>query len=173
MRSCRNPAFSLIEVVIAVGIFAVAVVTMLALLPSLTRQNTESADALGAQQIPDNLRIELQRMAGDNFDALAAAIPVMTSPLDRGLLLVASRDGARLHAIDYRPPAASSQLAIDEQYFAIEVWRFKSAPLAYDASGAVLPLYARVSGPYRIPGAATPTALADRSRFTFTLAINR
>jgi hypothetical protein len=173
MRICRSSAFSLIEVVIAVGIFAVAVVTLLALLPSLTRQSTESADALTAQQLPDNLRIELQRLAGADFDALAAAIPVMTSPLDRGLLLVASRDGARLHAVDYRPPDASAQLARDAQYFAIEVWRFKSAPLAYDAGGAVLPLYARVSGPYRIPGAAAPTTLADRSRFTFTLAINR
>ena len=157
----------------AVGIFAMAVTTLIALLPALTRQLAESADALVAQQLPDNLRLELQRLASSRFDALASAIPVMDAPLTDGLLLVASRDGARLHSASYLPPSANSQISPDEQYFAIEIWRFSQPPLAYDAAAAVLPLYVRISSPYRTPGATVPTAAADRSQFTFTLAIKR
>jgi hypothetical protein len=173
MRRDRHSAFSLVEVVIAVGIFAVAVATILALLPALTRPSSEATDSLVAQQQPDNLRIELQRLAGAGFDALATAAPVMAAPLENGLLLVASRDGARLHSSGYLPPSASLRIPPDEQYFAVEVWRFSQPPLAYDAGAAVLPLYVRVSWPYRNPGSGTPTALADRKQVTFTVAINR
>jgi hypothetical protein len=173
MRRVRHSAFSLVEVVLAVGIFAVAVATMLALLPALTRQTAESADALVAQELPDNLRVELQRLAAQNFNELAAAVPVMTAPLDNGLLFVASRDGGRLHSFNYRPPAVGSQIPTGEQYFAVEVWRFSQKPLAYDPAGSVLPLYVRVSGPYRLPAAATVTSLGDRSQITFTLVIAR
>jgi prepilin-type N-terminal cleavage/methylation domain-containing protein len=173
MQSIRHAAFSLIEVVVAIGIFAVAVTAMLALLPALTRQAAEVDDALAAQRLPDGIRIELQRLARGNFDALATAIPVMTAPLDNGLLLVAARNGTRLHSVNHLPPPTNQQLSPEEQYFAVEVWRFDHAPLAYDPTGAVLPLYARVSGPYRVPGAATPTALSDRYQLTFTLVINR
>ena len=56
-------AFSLIEVIIAVGVFAVAVVVILALLPPLSREATDSADALVAQSLPDSVRVELSRLA--------------------------------------------------------------------------------------------------------------
>lgn len=173
MERPRRAGFSLIEVVIAVGIFALAVATMLALLPSLTRQTSDTADTLVAQRLPDNLRVELQRLARGNFDALATAIPIMSAPLDNGLRCVASRDGARLHSVTYLPPAAGAQIPEGEQYFAVEVWRFNQQPLAYDATAAILPVYVRVSGPYRNSGSVTPTVLEDRSQFTFTAAINR
>ncbi|MDI1337800.1 MAG: prepilin-type N-terminal cleavage/methylation domain-containing protein [Lacunisphaera sp.] len=165
--------FSLLEVVIAVGIFAVAVTVTLALLPSLTRQAADGADGLSAQCLPDSLRIELQRLASGNFNGLATAAPVMTAPLTNGLDFVATRDGSRLHSSTYLAPAASALIPADEQYFAIEVWRFNQGTLGYDANAAILPLYVRVSWPYRNPGSGTPAALADRSQLTFAVAINR
>lgn len=173
MRRIRQSGFSLLEVVIAVGVFAMAIAAVLALLPMLMRQSAVAADTLAAQQFPDAVRVELQRLARADFDALAAAIPVMTAPLDNGLAFVATRDGARLHSAVYLPPGLSTRIPEGEQYFAVEVWRFDQPPLAYDSSAAVLPLYVRVSGPYRIPGSTTPTRLEERSRVTFTLAINR
>jgi type II secretory pathway pseudopilin PulG len=167
-------AFSLLEVVIAVGVFAGAIVVILALLPSLTTQASRSADALAAQRLPDALRVELQRLATvGGFDALATNVPVMSAPLDDGLALVASRDAARLHALSYRAPAAGDMLLASEQFFLIEIWRFPSAPLAYDASGAALPVHVRVSWPYRVPSAGSPTALSDRASLTFNSAIVR
>jgi prepilin-type N-terminal cleavage/methylation domain-containing protein len=169
----KRAGFSLIEVVIAAGIFAVAVTVILALLPSLTRQTADSADTLSAQRLPDNLRVEVQRLATGNFNGLAGAVPVMTVPLISGLAFVASRDGARLHSTVYLPPAANAVIPADDQYFAVEVWRFNEGTLAYDSTVPVLPLYVRVSWPYRNPGSGMPTALADRSQLTFTVAINR
>lgn len=169
----RRAGFSLIEVVIAAGIFAVAVTATLALLPALTRQATDSADALTAQRLPDSLRIELQRLAAENFDGLAVVVPVMAAPLASGLDFAATRDGSRLNSLTYLPPGASAQIAAADQYFQVEVWRFSQSPLSYDATAAVLPLYVRVSWPYRNPGSATPTAPADRSQLTFTVALSR
>lgn len=166
--------FSLVEVVIAVGVFAGAIAVVLALLPSLTSRSASFADALVAQRVPDALRVEMQRLAAaGGFDALAANVPVMSVPLDQGLAFVAARDGARVHALSYLPPATGDALLLGEQYFLIEIWRFPLAPLAYDAAGAVLPVYVRVSWPYRTANADSPVALENRSSLTVTCAINR
>lgn len=174
MNRAAFPGFSLVEVVIALGVFASAIVVVLALLPAIGGQASAAADSLVAQRMPDALRVEMQRLAAaGGFDALAARTPVADSPLGDGLAFVASRDGARLHSLDYLPPHAADILAVDEQYFLVEIWRFPSAPLAYDAAGAVLPVMVRVSWPHRVPGASSAVARANRSEATFNAAILR
>ena len=172
MPASKNArGFSLVEVVIAVGVFAVAVATTLSLLPSMTRQMANAGDALAAQRIAGSLRIELQRLAASGFDGLASQAPIMASPLINGLQFVATRDGLPLHSLSYLPPAVP--IASGDQYFLIEVWRFNQAPLAFVGSSAVLPLYVRVSWPYLNPGSATPTLLGSRAQLTFTVSIIR
>ena len=171
--SLKRAGFSLIEVVLAAGIFAVAVTMMLALLPALTRQSAESADALVAQGLPDRLRVELRRLAANDFNGLANTIPVMGVPLKNGLLFVASRDGSRLHSANYLPPATSQSLPQEQRYFAIEAWRFNQGTLQYDGPASVLVVHVRVSWPAYNPGSTAVTPLADRSQFTFPIAINR
>jgi len=169
----KRTGFSLIEVVLATGIFAVAVTVMLALLPALTRQNTDAADSLVAQRFPDSLRVELQRLAANDFSGLATKIPVMAAPLAGGQLFVASRDGCRLHSADYLPPATSQLLPQEQCYYAIETWRFNQGALQYDSTSPVLAVYVRVSWPYFNPGSTTPTPLADRSELTFTVSLRQ
>ena len=173
MQRSSQAAFSLLEVVIAAGIFAVAVTVMLALLPALTKQNIETSDTLVAQRLPDNLRLELRRLEEGNFNALVAAFPMMAAPLENGLPFVAARDGSRLHSANYLPPTIDSLIAEGERYYAIEVWQFNQGPLRYNASAAVIAIHVRVSWPYFNPGSPTPTPLAARSQFTFNTAINR
>jgi prepilin-type N-terminal cleavage/methylation domain-containing protein len=174
MRSCR--AFSLVEVVIAVAIFAGAVAVTIAMLPALTRQSIEASDALVAQRMPDSIQIELKRIASEGgFDALASPsiTPMMATPLPAGLTLVATRNGVRLHSLTYQVPPASAAIPQAEQYFLIELWQYRSGALTYDANGAVLPLYARVSWPYRTPAAAEPMPIEDRNQLTFAVSIRR
>jgi type II secretory pathway pseudopilin PulG len=167
-------AFSLVEVIIAVGIFATAVVVTLGMLPALTRQSIESADTLVAQRLAGSIRVEARRIAtSGGFDALATAIPVMAAPLVNGLELVADREGARLHAANYQQPESSRQIPDSECYFLIELWRYSQGALLYDSNGAVLPMYVRVSWPYRVPGSATPTPPAERQQLTFAVSITR
>lgn len=165
---CR--AFTLLEVVIAVGVFAVGVVGILALLPALGREIGSSADERVAQGLPDALRIELRRMADrGGFDALAARVPVMTPSLSDGLPLVAPRSGEVVQSAGYLPPA-ENPLPEAEQYYLLEVWRFANAPLAYAPERPVLPLHVRVSWPHRSPGRIAPVSSAG---FAFNLAISR
>jgi type II secretory pathway pseudopilin PulG len=160
--------FSLVEVVIAVGIFTASVVVVLSLLPSLVGQSADAADRLVAQRLTDAIRIELDRQAiATGFDSLATAIPVMSAPLEHGWPLVVAANGLRIE------PASSGGIANDDQYFLVEIWRFPQPPLSYDSASAVLPLYARISWPYRIPGFATATSPSDRKQLTVTLALNR
>jgi prepilin-type N-terminal cleavage/methylation domain-containing protein len=174
LRSTRIRGFSLVEVVVAVGIFAVAVVVILALLPSFIREGTDSADALIAQRLTDAVYIELERVAAvGGFDALASAVPVMDSSLHDGFVMVATRDGARLHALTFAPPDASAMIPDTDRYFIVEAWRFGSGALAFDPSGAVLPLLVRVSWPYRIAGASDSTPISQRAQFMFLVSLNR
>ena len=166
--------FSLLEVIIAVGIFAGAVVVILGLLPLLTRQASASADTMTALRLPDVVRTELQRVAMlGGFDTLASQARPMTSLPPATLNLVASRDATRAHTLSFQAPPQADQLAQGDQYFLIEAWTFNLAPLAFDSGGSVLALHVRVSWPYYTPGSLTPTALADREQVTYNLSINR
>ena len=175
MRGSHHRGFSLVEVVLAVGIFGGSVAILLALLPGLGGRATASSDSLVAQRLPEAVRIELRRLAArDGFEVLASRIPVSTSsPLPPGFALVASRDGSRLHARDDPPPGGGGSVPAEEQYFLIELWRFPHAPLAWDPAGAVLPAMVRVSWPHRVPGLGTEIAPANRTHLAFSVSILR
>lgn len=171
----RNPsstAFSLVEVIIAAGLFAASVTVVLALLPSLARQGAASVDSLAAQRLPDALKVELQRLGAAGFDALAEQVPVMNGPLTDGLSFAADREAMRLHSLTYLPPVAE-QLPEAEQYFLVECWRFPDEPLRFEGSKAFLALAVRVSWPHRLPGATAPVPAESRHELVFTLALNR
>ncbi|MCR6656703.1 MAG: hypothetical protein NVV63_13025 [Opitutus sp.] len=163
-------AFSMVEVVIAVSVLAVAVATVLALLPLLTREMADSGDSLVAQRFSGAIEAEMRRLAGSgSLDTLATSIK--PSDASSTLTLVAPRDGR-----DVREESASD---VEEwaQYFAIELWQFSTPPLAYErAVGAVLPVQVRVSWPYKLraqDGGAVRTEIEDRSSITFTVSLRR
>lgn len=169
-RRERTGAFSLIEVILAVGICAGAIVTIIALLPMLARDAGDAADLRAAQQLPGPLGVELRRIATvRGFDALATTVPPLSTPLADGLALVGARDGVRLKLAS--EPAGEP--ASDDQYFLIEVYRFAQPPFVYSPGGGVLPLYVRISWPYRVRGAGSPTLRRERRTCGFTLAVER
>lgn len=166
--------FSLLEVIIAVGIFGTTVTVMLGLLPALTRQARATADTLAALHLPDGVRLELQRVATvGGFEALAGQITPMLAPLPTTLALAADREATRVQTLDYLPPIAADLLAVGHRYFLIEVWRFNEAPLAYDPGGGMLALHVRVSWPYLTTDSAAPTQLINREQVTFNVALDR
>ena len=171
-RARHRRAFSLIEVIIAVGVFAGAVAVIIGLVSSLSRQAADSSDALAAQRLPEPLKVELSRVAATGFDNLAAQAPLMAAPLAGGFALVAPRDATRVQSLTYLPPA-TGQIPAAEQYYLVECWRFPAEPLSFNGQKAFLALCVRVSWPYRIPGVTAPVLLADRSQLTFTVSLNR
>ncbi len=163
--------FSLLEVLIAVGLFATSVAVVLGLIAALSRQGTDATASLAAQRLPDALKVELTRLAGANLDSLAGQIPPMSAPLTGGIDFVASRDASRIDSVGY--PPVTGPLPAAEQYYYVECWRFPGDPLRFDSQQGFLALQVRVSWPYHLPGVVLATNLADRSQLTFTLALNR
>jgi prepilin-type N-terminal cleavage/methylation domain-containing protein len=162
--------FSLIEVVVAVAVFAIAVVSVLLVLPTLARQTSESADLLVVQGLPSAIRSEMKRLAASGFDAFAASLPVMMPAPTEGYRMVGARDGVRLTSLT----ADNGEVSESEHYFLIELWRFNAPPLGFvGGQNGALAVHVRVSWPYRLPGAANATGLAEREQVTFAIAINR
>lgn len=171
-QGCRS--FSLFEVIIAVGIFGAAITIMLSLLPALVASAAKTNDTLVAVRLPDAVGLELQRVAlSGGFDALASQISRIADPLPATLTLAADRALERVQTLDYLSLIASEQIPAASRYFLIEVWRFTSPPLEYNAHGAGLAVQVRVSWPFFIPGADTATPLSEREQFVFNLALNR
>jgi type II secretory pathway pseudopilin PulG len=165
-RSIR--AFSLLEVILAVALFAGSVTVILALLPGLTRQATDTADRLTAQRLPDAVRLELARLAGSGLGLLAGKIPILDESSAPGFALVATRNGARVQARD--EPPVTGLIAANDQYFLVECWRFTDAPLWYENGGPVLALCVRVSWPYAGP---TAPPAANTGDFMFVVSLNQ
>ncbi|HEY4246504.1 MAG TPA: prepilin-type N-terminal cleavage/methylation domain-containing protein [Lacunisphaera sp.] len=174
IRLRPHAGFTLIEVVVAVALFAVAVTAMLGLLPSVTRVSDRSNDTMNALRLPDALRVELRRAAVvGGLDALGEQTKPFAAPLPETCLLVATRDASRVSALDYQPPASAEQVNADAQYFLIEAWRFSDPPLAFAPGDSVLALHIRVSWPYRIPGSLVLPPATEREHVDFNLALNR
>lgn len=168
MRRLRHHGFSLVEVVIAIGIVAGAVAVILRLLPTIARETADSADAQTAIRMAGSVESQLQSEAATGLGGLAGLIPVMQSDPDVGRHYVADRDGVDLR-ID---PAGNDGKG---QYFLVVVRRYQSGALAYDGQGAFLAVNVVISWPYRLPtasGLTAATGASDRRNVTFNVALN-
>ena len=166
--------FSLFEVIIAVGIFGAAITIMLSLLPALVASAAKASDTIVAVRLPDAVGLELQRVAiSGGFEALVSEISRLSEPLPATLTLAADRALERVQTLNYLPSMAAEQIPEASRYFLIEVWRFTTPPLEYNARGAGLAVQVRVSWPFFIPGADTVAPLSEREQFVFNLALNR
>ncbi len=135
----RQPkAFSLIEIVIALGVVAGGVAVILALLPSLIRQNEESTDLQTALRLPDSIESLL-------YAEMNGAFP---GNIPQGQILVAGKEGSNL-----RPKNLLNTPALPA-YFYIEVSSFETGELAYQPGRPVLPLKVTVAWPYSAVDAA-------------------
>lgn len=170
IKTHPTSAFTLVEVVVAVGVFAVTIVAVLGLLGPVGRSVAGVSDQDKAAQLGDAIQSELMRLrdsqtAGSGqtkLDAFAALVPA------NGLLkLVAARDGTvvvRESEADNDPATGSPPgVAKRDRYFLIEVSR-QPAPLGNYSNGAgFLALTLTVKWPYQIATgpAATDATAAD------------
>jgi|GEM_PF-6210351 len=163
---CRaRRGLSLVEVLVAVGICAVAVVATVTLYGPALHVTREVRDRRTAARLAERVDVELRR-AG--YVAVAAA-----TDAGGALRLVARDDGSRIVlAVDAdNDPAAGAPPGIPraERYFAIEVTR----ALRPVSDGACLVLEARVLWPLALPPDGVAVPEAQRAEYRFHTAINR
>ena len=176
----QDPAFTLVEVIVAIGMVAVTVVALVALLAASSRAAGEMAARQQAVHLADAVTLELLRLRdalpGDEpaggLDVLATLIPESAS--SQSLRLVGSLDGLRI----VRESEAGDPelgLAPGDRYFLIEV-RQQSGNLAYVAGAGFLAVSAKVRWPYQSKlgpeGSAAVTAdLSQASTAVLNLAV--
>lgn len=170
-RSSSSLAFSLVEVVVALGVFAVAIVSVIGLLAPTARAVSTVIETDVAQRLAGNVNLELQRYG---FLQVANGLPNATSRI----YLVANRKGDRVLVTGEDPftgvvatpsmpaehklaasatPGNPPGMALRDRYYLVEVRRATTPVLTDDA--ASIPLSIRISWPYRLPqGPVTETA---------------
>jgi type II secretory pathway pseudopilin PulG len=157
-------AFSLVEVVAAIGILAVALVAVLGLVMATVRTAGEVADADAVTRLNENIQGELDRLQADlGLAGLAGLVPPSGS--GRPFRLIATRRGQRVRCADGAYPAADRGLddqtlpgiANRDRYFLIEVSQLPG--LDFAPGSGFLALSVRVTWPYQLPvGPPTPGA---------------
>jgi prepilin-type N-terminal cleavage/methylation domain-containing protein len=169
-------AFTLIEVIVASGLLAVAVVAVLGLQGALNRSLADVADRSRAAGLGDAIEVELRRLREmpvpqsqfGRLDALARLISASDGP--DPLRLVASRDGTQvIRESDADVPGLGVEPRA--RFFLVEV-RQQPAPLNYAEGAGYLALTLTVSWPYQPaagPGAAGSSAAAGQERSTLVL----
>ncbi len=154
--AARRGGFSLIEVILAIGVFSLTIVAVIGLLGPVTRQIRDLQDLKVANTLPAPIREELNRMGFDSFvnDALTAILPDWTVadgqsvPADETAVatLVATADGGEVAEID------SDRVEPGGQYFSIQVIKPEAGSnLEYKEGDAYVAFKILVSWPYRLP----------------------
>lgn len=149
-RSDRRRAFSLVEVIVAIGVLAATVVGVLALLVPALRGVRDSTDRRVAAQLASAVERELGTHARSGFADFDAFVASTAMPLR----LVATADGGRIER------ETATALAANEQFHLVEISR-TTRPAAAAGQGFV-GLQIRIAWPYR-GGAVRP---ADRFEFS-------
>lgn len=163
MKARRAQAFSLIEVVVATGIFAVAIVAVIGLTGPLSKRVDAVIDAEIASRVCAAIQAELSRSA---IDAVAGQTSIdEDTGEEQTLSLVVSADGryGRLWREGGGSPADNALnhpsipgIAERDRYFLVTIGRARGLTYQQDMSGS-LAIYAHVVWPYRVPaGPATP-----------------
>ena len=167
----NGSAFSLLEVVLAVGLFALGLVGVVALFTPTARIVDGRGAAARTARLVHAVRLELERFRAavevapdvSPLDQLAAAIG------DEGLRLVADRNGERLELEN------GGGLPPRERYHLILVERRQGA-LAHQDGAGFLALTVSVRWPYRLPlgeneADSIPASAADAEFLTFGFAL--
>lgn len=158
--------FTLVEVIVALGVLALMLPFALALFGTLAGVGRDGADAETAARLAGSVQDELERLRGElGWEGLAAAIPPAGSAVP--LRLVAARDGLHLLRADGEAPPADHRLddnvlpgiARRDRYFLVEVTQ--SPDLPYNPGAGFLTANVRITWPHRLPaGPASSGAVA-------------
>lgn len=176
--------FSLVEVIIAIGVFSVAVVGVISLLSPITSQVRQLKDSKIANNLRAPIREELNSMkftsfVNEDFTAIASdwldnvVNPTIDRPAQYPTVLaslVALQDGSRVNEIGWAE--TNALIPRDDQYFLIQVLEPQPpantdvADLRYAANDAHVAFNVEISWPFRLSGGAE-VPYANRKKFSF------
>jgi len=149
--------FSLVEVVVAIGVFVVGVVGAIALLASTTDSASATLDANGALRVAESSEALLRT---NEWDLVASYLEESDSTP-----IYADKSGGRIGFIDV--------VELADAYYEIKLRRISDlSPVTADTTAGFLAFEVRVSWPVR-QGGGEIVPLANRETVTLNMAINR
>lgn len=158
----RVKAFSLVEVVVAVGIFALAIVGVIGLLSPTIKSVGEVGDSEVASRLAEQVNSEIQRYSQTLSGSGQTSLDVLSTKISKAdvatptFVLYGKRDGSRVVLstnADNAPTAATAPgIAVQDRYYLIEVTRpIDTNTLAYKTGSGFLVATLKISWPYRLP----------------------
>jgi hypothetical protein len=162
----RGLAFSLVEVVVAIGLVGVSLVTTLGLLAATTRSAADLNDSQGSASLGGSIQAELDRLKDSlGLAGLANLVPLSGAGIP--LRLVGTRDGLRVRCVDAVDAAANRSqedsvlpgIADRDRYYLIEVTR----EAEWGADPGFVVLNARCAWPYELPVGPAPPGAAEQN----------
>jgi prepilin-type N-terminal cleavage/methylation domain-containing protein len=152
-----TPAFSLVEVVIAIAVFGVGVVGAIALLSSTTDSASQTLDANGAIRLSESSAALVQQMSWTQVSALLQE----NSPNP----IYANKDGSGNGLV--------AEVLVEDAYYQVELVRLVDiSPPTNDATSGYLAFALEISWPVRAETTGL-VPLPSRERFTLNVAVNR
>ena len=170
--SSEKRGFSLVEVVVAVGIFALAIVGVIGLLAPSIKAVSDIADTNVAARLAQNIQMELENYG---FSSVVSA-----TNSSQKIQLVATKDGLRVARSNGTTPPADNNpvtgtppgIAAADRYYLVEVTQFPAGnTLAYTAANnpGFVALSVRVLWPYQLPAAGGTSRAGVASEQTSTI----
>lgn len=150
----RFVAFTLLEVVVAIGIFAIGMVAVIGLFSPVAKSVTDSADSEAATRVADAVNVKLQSLGFDAVIPLLKATNGKTHKLTDDdaktnynvatdpQLLFASRDGTK---IGLYADTKTWTTGDREKYFEIALIRNEAVMTSDPANDAIAPVLAYVA----------------------------
>lgn len=132
----KRHGFSLVEVVIAIGVLATGLVAVLGLMAATTRMIGDAADRHGAERALADSVAELERLG---FNAATGRL-TSSDPPNESEHFFESRDGRQM--------GWGAAVANTERFYAVAVYRLENvSPSASDATGRGVAVMLRVEWP--------------------------
>ena len=197
----RSSAFSLIEVVIAVGIFAISIVAVIGLLGPTNKSVADVRDTDDATRVINAIQSKLQTIAqtskyplttstqsgfvyiGSTYLQLASQVQsddanTSFDPSTKTYILFASRDGSRIGAYNDQNVWNGETPANSLKYFEVELIRNDAAPavlspVTNDATAGFLAYTIRLRWPAYTPDGQRFTDNTQKSVLLVPAAVHR
>lgn len=166
MNNRRQAAFSLVEVSVAVGVLALGLVVIVALLVPSAGRSADVSDAATAARLVEGINQELRRLG---FEAVRDGVVGSGGGEDKTIWLVATQDGSRIMRSGRTPDEANPRnwdaendldetvlpgIAQRDRYFLVSLSRLTTTttdPLYYTTAKGFLALKVNVSWPFLVP----------------------
>lgn len=174
----RSGAFSLIEVVLAIGVFSLTILAVIGMLGSTSQATSEVVGTTTASLVADGVKAELEKMGHVNVEAATGGSGAKGA-VGNTITLVATRDGGEVVLVPAGTSVDDTSLAIPvrDRFFQITLERLVG-PMGYQPNNSHLAVSMVLVWPCILPtgpapndGVIVPPNRQSQSRYNMTVVL--